>query len=99
MEISFLPDWTASWTIQEAQDQLEGFEFVGPGWYVDGDCVTLVVPEGDFSYTDRWRRSAWPSEQKFTFYVYGDRNPKSVFGSLALAPIRVLKLKNGARVT
>lgn len=50
-----LPDWFETYTIKEAEKELTGFKYRGPGIYMHGADTVLVV-EGE--------------NQRLTFYVY-----------------------------
>ena len=42
----FLPDYsTLLYTSQEAEHELKGFKFQGPGWYLTETGATLVAPK------------------------------------------------------
>ena len=93
----FLPDYTLLYTSHEAEHELKGFKFTGPGWYVTKTDTLLVVPDGDVEYTgspaldtrrDPWK-NAWKPGQKFWFFVWNGRNPGGVFDAVVHAPTRV----------
>ncbi len=66
--MQIIPDWSNVWTAEEAEKELKGFEFKGPGWYVDPDESLLVVP---MVVSDHTWRQRWPKDAKFRFCHYG----------------------------
>src|SRR5258708_4753360 len=98
-DLSFLPDWSSCWTANEAEEQLAGFKFQGPGWYflkIDDDEIgfdkLLVVP--DLGPTDTVENSVWQQKwmkkgRKFWFHVFNSgRDPMHAFNSIVNAPTR-----------
>jgi len=70
------PDWKELWEPSEAEAQLEGFKFSGPGWYLYGTDTIFVIPSP-------------AAGKKFWFWVYSGRNPSDAFGQIVNAPVRV----------
>lgn len=81
----FLPDWTRVWTATEAEEQLNGFEFTGPGWYIGKETI-LVIPVEAYVRLTVWRQR-WPASTKFNFYVFSG-NPRDAFNAITTAPVR-----------
>lgn len=92
--LDFRPDWTQSWTAAAAEEQLRGFKFKGPGWYLEGNDAILVVPwerppgEG-FTHKPEQR------DEMFQFCVWNGRDKESMvkhltslFALIVHAPIR-----------
>lgn len=82
----------------QAEADLIGFKFLGPGWYEDAHGTTLVIPDADVKYPfgigqaskGPWR-SSWPADQVFWVCYYEGRNPFNAFNALANAPTRQLE--------
>lgn len=71
---NFTPDWVAVWPPVEAEKQLEGFKWNGPGWYLEKQDTFLVLPTNQPGI--------------FSFHVYNDRNPAKAFNQIVNAPCR-----------
>lgn len=72
-EFNFTPDWSERWTPQRAEQELNGFKFKGPGWYITkkaskkGSLVdTIFVLPGS--------EPDW-----FQFHVWNDRDARAAF--------------------
>lgn len=75
-------DWSTRGTAAEAEKQLKGFKFAGPGWYItDMDCMLVIADERHPS----WKQQ-WPEEQIFRFYIYNCPFHETVFGARELPP-------------
>lgn len=85
--LSFKPDWSELWTAKKAEEQLEGFKFKGPGWYIRSFGTMLVVPE-DRTLETAWNMQSVNADERFYFHMYDGWNPGSIFGSIAHAPTR-----------
>lgn len=83
----FRPDWTKFYTKTEAEKELPGFNFHGPGWYLHRNDTLLVVPVGR-GQSKTWHHRSEEGEQ-FAFHVYNGRNPGAAFDLIAHAPVRV----------
>ena len=68
-----LQDWDQIFTPEEAERELDGFEFRGAGWYFTDVDTVLVIPV---------------SETHFRICVYGDRDPTNAFKWIVNAPVR-----------
>jgi ribosomal protein L7/L12 len=82
------PDWSEVWTARNAEEQLQGFAFKGPGWYLSSTDTLLVTPCGaveEGSTPWQWK---WPEDQLFRFNVYNHRNPADGFNQIINAPVR-----------
>lgn len=87
------PDWTQSWTMSQAEEQLDGFKFNGPGWYITKNESMLVVPKdepirlehGNFPL---WHQ-AWPPYTVFLFMIYSSNDPGLSIMALNRAPTRL----------
>lgn len=91
--LNFLPDWTHVWTAEEAEEQLSGFKFSGPGWYLTKSDSILVLPMrggpgAELSVNNTWRQLR-PKGERFTFMVYNGYNPCAAFNAVANAPVRL----------
>ena len=90
----FLPDYSTLYTSQEAEHELKGFKFQGPGWYFTETGATLVAPEGEVKWNieDSHERGPWKNSwrpgQKFWFFVWSVRNPADAFNAIVNAPVR-----------
>jgi hypothetical protein len=73
---SFFPNWDQILTPEEAERELNGFEFKGPGWYYTDTDTVLVIPM---------------DKEYFRFCVWGDCDPTSAFRWIINAPIRLDK--------
>lgn len=82
----FRPDSTNLWTASEAQLELTGFKFSGPGWYVTDTETILVIPAEE---VENPFIQSWPASTRFFFYFYDGRNPAHAFNSIVNAPTRV----------
>lgn len=85
------PDWSHVWRAKDAERELSGFKFEGPGWYLTKDDVLLVIPTGARdNQVHHWAHAGhWDEEQLFQFYVYNGRSPIQAFNELANAPVKV----------
>ncbi len=92
---SFQPDWQELWTPAQAEAELRGFKFKGPGWYLSGDDTVLVIQPNAPAYLGF---GFWSSDVgvKFWFFVYNHRNPRSAFNQICQAPVRSVT-KQGRR--
>lgn len=77
------PDFQATWTIKEIEDQLNGFKVNGPGWYFKDGTSMLVV--------------ATDMQDVYTILVYFDRDPRESFAAMVGAPVQLAK--NGKQDT
>lgn len=82
---SFKPDWTAFWTVKEAEKELS-IKFSGPGWYFSQKDTILAIPHIR-PIAKTWH-SKFKDDELFEFCVYNNRNPSDAFNSLANAPTR-----------
>lgn len=93
-DCQFTPDWSAVWTLEEVQWELDihnsssGFKFSGPGWYLSKTDVMLVIPYKSNNVSEDLFKQTWPDETKFEFHFYSNRNPGHLFGLIAHAPTR-----------
>lgn len=86
------PNWTVSGTAKELEDTIgNGFEFKGPGLYEDTNGFALVVPLGEAAFIGQWKET-WPPDERFAFHKYDAPFYKTVFGSVATAPVRSDKM-------
>src|SRR5438105_1903779 len=72
------PDWHETWSPDEAEEQLSGFKWRGPGWYFTETDSMLVIP------TPNWKLT-----HNYNFLVYNHRNPCEGFNQIVNAPVRV----------
>lgn len=86
---TFHPDWTDIMTAREAENQLEGFKFSGPGWYTLADDTMLVIAF-ERPAVEAWNQKARlpNSKERFEFNVYNQRNPIDAFNLIINAPTR-----------
>ena len=77
---AFTPDWTVSYTSEQAEDQLEGFKFKGPGWYHSKGDSLLVLPLGEGII------KGGGVGQFYCFYVFNGRDPRECFQKIGAAP-------------
>jgi len=87
----FVPNWSEDWEVGEAESQLVGFKFSGPGWYINEYGNTLLVVPVSYDSNQEiipnpWS-AVWPASQLFRFFAYS-RNPASAFNAIANAPTR-----------
>lgn len=75
--VNIVPDWSATLTPDQAEQELTGFTWLGCGWYRRGDAgdTILVVPHDDCG-------------RVFRFHVYNGRNPAADFNYIANMPTR-----------
>jgi hypothetical protein len=83
----FKPDWEETWTAAEAEHELDGFKFDGPGWYLTKTDAMLVVPCGRLA-ANQWHQKGTEKES-FRFYIYNGRHPGDAFNAIANAPVRL----------
>lgn len=83
--VDFRPDWDTTYTAQEAEVQLKGFKFSGPGWYLTETDTVLVAPSE--AHRQPWR-AVWPDDTKFRFFVWNRTGLGDVFNFIANAPVR-----------
>jgi hypothetical protein len=82
--INFQPDWSMLGTAERFEQELIGFKFKGPGWYLSkyerdgktGIDTILVIPVGE-------------NGSIFRACVYNERNPIESFNWVHSAPVRV----------
>lgn len=85
--MSFKPDWSEIWTPKEAEYELKGFKFNGPGWYMTTTDAMLVVPI-DRKPLGFWNKTSDPNE-RYEFHVWlAGANPQELFNLIAHAPTR-----------
>lgn len=87
--VEFVPDWEKVWTAKEAEKQLDGFKFQGPGWYITGEDTMLVMPVFPTMRCGGIWATHWLVSQMFRFCVYNKRNPVAAFNAIVNAPVRV----------
>lgn len=68
------PDWRELWTPQAAEQELEGFQWRGPGWYITDTDSMLVIPS--------------PLHGEYWFWVYNGRNPHEGMMQAVRSPTR-----------
>lgn len=73
--IHIFPDWRELWTPQAAEQELEGFQWRGPGWYLTDTDSLLVIPS--------------PLHGEYWFWVYNGRNPFDGINQMSRCPTRV----------
>ena len=100
---SFKPDWSEIWTAKQAEKELIGFKFNGPGWYRAHNIrlpegrpdIILVIPF-DRAVGNRWTMGIadtfWAQangeEERFEFNVYSGSHPVDMFNAIIHAPTR-----------
>ena len=92
LEVSSLtPDWTRNWTAKEAEYELHGFKFTGPGWYFskgeNGSLDSMLVVPCNSVAEDVFA-SEHSEDTIFKFCVYNNRNPATDLQAIANAPVR-----------
>mgnify|MGYP001573820976 CR=1 FL=1 len=70
----FQPDWQELFLPGEAEEELTGFKFNGPGWYLTEDTI-LVLPIA--------------GAERFLFCVYTGRDATESFNQIINAPVRL----------
>lgn len=70
----FFPDWTLLETPENAERELPGFKFKGPGWYLTVEQTLLIIP----THQGNW----------FTFCFWTRHNVGDAFGWIVNAPTR-----------
>jgi hypothetical protein len=71
--IDFQADWKSLWSAEEAEIELTGFKFHGPGWYLEKTGSILVLPARE--------------PDKFWFMVYNERDGRAAFKDIVDAPV------------
>jgi hypothetical protein len=71
----FVHDWHEIFTAEQAEEELEDFEFKGPGWYHSCGDTLLVLPYRCGCSTE--------NDAEFHFYVWSDINPIEAFKQIA----------------
>jgi hypothetical protein len=84
--IEFRPDWVGIWSVEEAEKELTGFKFAGPGFYHVAPDTMLVVPI-ERKLEEIWHSALRPGE-KFRFYIWNGGRPIDVFNAIVNAPRR-----------
>jgi hypothetical protein len=92
-EISLMPDWHVRWTAAQAEQELIGFKFTGPGWYfikrADELDTLLVFPHGPYDARTQWQGRDWPDDQLWNIWVFTGRDASPSFSAICSAPTRV----------
>jgi len=92
----FDPDWQQTWTAEEAEKELEGFKFEGPGWYLNSHKETILVIPKEVVHAILaseeipefpWKRH-WPKDTLFVFNAYMGWSPTLGFSLVVNAPTR-----------
>ncbi len=83
----FVYDWRDFWTARRAEQELPGFKFLGPGWYVYKTGALLVVPHGTGTRKTNATGEA-DGTPCFQFFSYS-HNPAQAFNEIVNAPTRV----------
>lgn len=81
------PDWVMTGTAAHLEEQLTGFKFSGPGFYIrstEFDLVTLVDPQ---PYATEWNQKQ-PKEALLKLHHYSCPFSDSVFGRHGTPPVR-----------
>lgn len=82
-----IPDWRQTWTSAQAEEQMPGFTFTGPGWYIHKENVVIVVPQAR-ARREMWHHAKAYEDEPFEFLVYIGRNPSNIFEAIQNAPSR-----------
>jgi hypothetical protein len=69
------PDEQYTWTLEQLQKEIEGFDFQGPGWYHKDGTWMLVIGTN--------------TPGTYIFHVFFDRDPRIGYKALALAPVHM----------
>jgi hypothetical protein len=73
--IHIFPDWRRLLTPDDAERELEGFVWRGPGWYINDNDSLLVFPS--------------PLSGEYWFWVYNGRSPHEGMMQATRAPVRI----------
>lgn len=88
-----LPDWSHVWTSVEAEDQLEGFKFHGPGFYLTDTDTIVVVPLGSRLGPMGEERKLWSARyqesEQFHFHCYNCPHYETLFSQMGLIPVKL----------
>jgi hypothetical protein len=93
VDLNTIESWSHLWTAKQAEKQLSGFEFKGPGWYLGHEECMLVLPAEKASqnpnlYMYRWKLIG-PPKTVYRFIIWNGRSDtRDSFRELAQAPIR-----------
>jgi hypothetical protein len=88
MNVDVRTDWTMTGIASYFEEQLVGFKWEGPGWYLGKDGETLlIIPVGDHPDPFRYKEN-WDKDQQFRVMVWSE-NPGQAFSEIAHAPTRV----------
>lgn len=91
MDMSLTPDWTAVYSPEDAEKELVGFKWDGPGLYIQGKDSLLVIPRARDAY-NMWHY-AHSSVEEFLFCIYNGRDLREMINVLGHAPVRGLGKK------
>jgi len=82
---NIIPDWKETWTIAEAEAELSGFVFRGPGWYKS--AARKAGLNIDYLLVTTANATARANQTLYRFYVYNGRNPIPTFKWVGTAPV------------
>ncbi len=80
------PDWVHRYSAKQAENDLVGFKFKGPGLYLTKTDTMIVLPDSDPSTGDPWEQN-WLKDQLFTFYCYNVPFSYTIFSRIG--PVRL----------
>lgn len=88
------PNWTKILTAKEAEREIKGFVFRGPGLYLSAESTLLVVSTAECPPSKRlliqswiWKQS-WPENTKFEFCVWNVPFRQTILSSKVPIPTR-----------
>jgi hypothetical protein len=79
-------DWSTMGTPEHLEQELNGFKFSGPGFYLTKTDTLLVAPLAPQSDPWQWRSDMSPTA--FRAYVYNCQFADTIFSRIAVAPVR-----------
>lgn len=80
-------DWQNCWTVEQAEKELQGFEWKGPGVYNHGFDSMIVIPVNRSS-DEIWHTKLTEINEKFNFYIFNNRRVADLISVLSQAPTR-----------
>lgn len=81
----FNSDWSATWTKEEAEKQLNNFQFRGPGIYFSNGGSILVTA---IDRKEKFWGNSINEGEKFRFDVFDGRDVSLLINRLVNAPVR-----------
>jgi hypothetical protein len=75
----FRPDWVQTFSVAQAEHELQNFKFKGAGWYLSGNDSIFVCDSPLAVHHEE--------PKQYVFHVYNSRNPIEAFRVVANAQV------------